>query len=183
VYRTYQCNAAAAGFFPVNDLSAIRFCVLCGAPMQMQERFGRLRPVCTSCGHIHFQEPKVAAAVLVEREGMILLVRRVNEPQRGKWSLPAGFIDAGEDPKEAAVREVFEETGLQVRITDLLDVTGGREYSNGADIVILYTGEIEGGELAAADDADAAAFFAYEALPAMAFRSTQKAIENRQRKP
>ena len=165
----------------MNDPSAIRFCVLCGAQTKLQERFGRLRPVCTSCGHIHFQEPKVAAAVILEREGRILLVRRVNEPQQGKWSLPAGFIDAGEDPKEAAVREVYEETGLRVRVTELLDVIGGREYPNGADIVILYSGVIEGGELAAADDADAAAFFDYEALPAIAFKSTQKAIENRQR--
>ncbi len=182
MHRADQRNTAGACIFPVNDPSTIRYCVLCGAQMELQKRFGRVRPVCTSCGHIHFREPKVAAAVLVEREGKILLVRRVNEPQRGKWSLPAGFIDAGEDPKEAAVREVFEETGLQVRVTDLLDVIAGREYPKGADIVILYSGVIEGGELVAADDADAVAFFDYGALPAMAFKSTQKAIENRQHK-
>ncbi len=166
----------------MNDPSAIRYCVLCGAQMQLQKRFGRLRPACPACGHIHFREPKVAAAVLVEREGKILLVRRANEPQRGKWSLPAGFIDAGEDPKAAAAREVFEETGLRVRVTDLLDVISGGDDPKGADIVILYHGVIEGGELSAADDADAAAFFADEALPAMAFKSTQKAIEGRQRR-
>jgi ADP-ribose pyrophosphatase YjhB (NUDIX family) len=146
--------------------------------MELQKRFGRNRPVCTACGYVHFIEPKVVAAVLVIQNGEVLLVRRVNKPERGKWSLPAGYIDAGEDPKGAAVREVFEETGLQIRVTDLLDVLAGGEHSRSADIIILYRGEIEGGRLTAGDDADAAAFFHYDALPELAFTSTKKVIED-----
>ena len=63
---------------------------------------------------IHFFDPKVAAAVLVERDGHVLLVRRVGEPFRGLWTLPAGFINSGDDPAEAAARERLEETGLSV---------------------------------------------------------------------
>lgn len=146
--------------------------------MQLQERFGRDRPVCTACGYIHFIDPKVAAAVLIDRGGEVLLVRRVNEPQQGKWSLPAGFIDAGEDPREAAVREVFEETGLQIRVTELLDVITGGDHPRAANIIILYRGEIEGGRLTAGDDADAAAFFRCDELPVLAFDSTQRVIED-----
>jgi ADP-ribose pyrophosphatase YjhB (NUDIX family) len=166
----------------VNDISSIRFCMLCGAQMELQKRYGRKRPVCPACGHIHFIEPRVVAAVLVERDGQVLLVRRMNRPEQGKWALPAGFIDAGEDPGAAAVREVFEETGLQIRITDLLDVIAGDEHPRSADIIIIYRGEIEGGRLTAGDDADAAAFFDYGALPELAFTSTKSVIEEWHRK-
>jgi len=162
----------------VNDISTVRYCVRCGAQMQLQKRFGRNRPVCAACGYIHFIDPKVATAVLIDRGGEVLLVRRVNEPQQGKWSLPAGFIDAGEDPKAAAVREVFEETGLQIRVTELLDVIAGGDHPGCADIIILYRGEVEGGRLTADDDADEAAFFRGDALPALAFDSTQQVIED-----
>jgi ADP-ribose pyrophosphatase YjhB (NUDIX family) len=100
----------------------INFCVECGAKMMRREKYGKLRPVCPSCGHIHFDDPKVAAAVVVEHDEKILLTRRVNDPQRGLWTVPGGFVDAGEDPREAAARECEEETGLKVEVTELLDV-------------------------------------------------------------
>lgn len=178
MYRSYKYDIVAACFLPVSDISAIKYCVLCGAQMELEERFGRNRPVCTTCGYIHFVEPKVAVAVLIDRDREVLLVQRVNQPQRGKWSLPAGFVDAGEDPKVAAVREVNEETGLHIRVTDLLDVLAGGEHPRGADIIIVYRGEIRGGRITAGDDAGAATFFRYDALPVLAFASTQRVIED-----
>lgn len=152
-------------------------CLRCGTRMQSRQAYGGLRPVCPSCGYVHFDDPKVAAAVLVEQEGRILLVRRTNDPARGQWTLPAGFVDADEDPRLAAARECLEETGLRVRITRLLDVIAGREHPRGASIVIVYQGEVEGGTLAAGDDADEVAFFPADGIPALAFRATQQAVE------
>jgi ADP-ribose pyrophosphatase YjhB (NUDIX family) len=140
------------------------------------EAFGRERPKCPACGRIHFEDPKVAAAVLVEREGRVLLARRVNEPQQGRWSLPAGFVEADEDPKDAAVRECFEETGFKVRVTDLLDVIAGREHAGGASIVILYQGQIVGGQAIPQDDVDVVAFFDAQELPPLAFEATRIAL-------
>ena len=144
--------------------------------MTHEEKFGRVRPVCPSCGWIHFVDPKVAAAVLVEREGRVLLVRRVNEPFRGLWTLPAGFVNGGEDPARAAERECLEETGLSVRVTRVYDIVAGREHPRGADFVIVYHAEAVGGELSPADDADAADWFARTDLPPLAFRATQKVL-------
>src|SRR5678815_4817259 len=93
------------------------YCPRCAALLSQEMRFGKLRPVCPACGWIHFVDPKVAAAVLIEQDGRVLLVRRVNEPFRGFWTLPAGFINGGEDPAEAAIRECIEETGLSVHVT------------------------------------------------------------------
>ena len=154
----------------------IKFCPRCGTPVTHLERFGKIHPVCPQCEWIHFDDPKVAAAALIEQDGRILLVRRVNEPYRGLWTLPAGFVDAGEDPARAAERECLEETGLSVRVKRVLDVIAGREHERGADFVILYLAEVLGGALSPDDDADAAEWFDPQALPPLAFTATQKAI-------
>jgi ADP-ribose pyrophosphatase YjhB (NUDIX family) len=132
--------------------------------------------VCPTCGYVHFDDPKVTAAVLVEREGKILLVRRVYDPEKGKWSLPAGFVDGGEDPQLAAARECMEETGLSVRIRGLFDVIYGQEHPRGASIVIVYRAEVQAGTLTPGDDASETAFFAASALPPLAFRATEQVV-------
>ena len=144
--------------------------------MALAERFGRLRAVCPNCGWIHFNDPQVAAAILLEQDGRVLLVRRVNEPFRGRWTLPAGFVDADEDPARAAERECLEETRLTVRATGVLDVIAGKEHPRGADFVIVFRGEIISGDLEAADDADEAGWFARSELPPLAFKATEEVL-------
>lgn len=155
-----------------------KFCPRCGTPVHPELKFGKLRPVCPGCGWIHFVDPKVAAAVLVVQDDRVLLVRRVNEPFRGLWTLPAGFINGGEDPAEAAARECLEETGLSVRVTRVYDIVSGREHPRGADFVIVYQAEVVGGELRADDDADAVEWFGRDELPPLAFLATQKVLQS-----
>ncbi|HJR81527.1 MAG TPA: NUDIX hydrolase [Anaerolineales bacterium] len=154
------------------------YCPRCGSAVNQEERFGRVRPVCPQCGWIHFVDPKVAAAVLIEKDGRVLLVRRGNEPFRGLWTLPAGFINGGEDPAEAAARECLEETGLTVRVTRVLDIISGKEHPRGADFIIVYTAEVIDGELKPDDDVDAVEWFGRAELPQLAFRATQKVLES-----
>jgi 8-oxo-dGTP diphosphatase len=156
--------------------SFIKFCLRCGAQVAHEEKFGKMRPVCPQCGWIHFQDPKVAAAVLVEEGSRVLLVRRANEPFRGMWTLPAGFVNGGENPAEAAARECLEETGLTVRVMRVLDVISGREHERGADFIIVYHAEVVSGEMAPADDADAVEWFGRDRLPPLAFKATQKVL-------
>lgn len=158
--------------------SKFNFCPRCGAPVLPEIRFGRVCPACSRCGWVYFVDPKVAAAALIVQDERVLLVRRVNEPFRGLWTLPAGFVDGGEDPAEAAVRECLEETSLTVRVTRVFDVFSGREHPRGADFVVVYLAEFVGGELHANDDADAAEWFDRNTLPPLAFRATQKALQS-----
>jgi len=144
--------------------------------MNREVKFGSVRPVCPQCGWIYFIDPKVAAAVLIEENGRVLLVRRAIEPFQGLWTLPAGFVNGEEDPAEAATRECLEETGLSVHITHVLDVIACREHERGADFVIVYNAEVVSGELAPADDADAAEWFARSELPPLAFKATKKVL-------
>jgi ADP-ribose pyrophosphatase YjhB (NUDIX family) len=143
----------------------------------MRELYGAVRPQCPACQWIFFEDPKVAAGILVEQDGQVLLVRRVSEPHRGQWTLPAGFVNAREDPARAAERECLEETGLVVEVTGLHKLIAGREHPAGADIVLIYRAKVVGGTLAAADDADEAAFFPRSALPPLGFRATQEALQ------
>ena len=157
-------------------MSDINFCVRCGHALERRMAFGLVRPVCPACGRVHFIDPKVAVGLVVERDGCLLLVRRSGDPERGKWSIPAGFVDRGEDPVRAAEREGLEETGLRLEVTGLLDIYSKGQATEGADILIVYYARVVDGELRPGDDADEAGFFPPEALPELAFTSTQKIV-------
>ncbi|MCC6801432.1 MAG: NUDIX hydrolase [Anaerolineae bacterium] len=152
------------------------FCPMCGAPLVKRERFGRLRPVCSDCGHTVFFDPKVAVVVFITDGDCVLLVQRSGDPGKGLWALPAGFVDADEDPRAAAVREVNEETGLIVEVDRLLELLHRPDTHGLADIVIAYGAHITGGVLQAGDDAEAVAWFARDHLPEMALATTHLLI-------
>lgn len=155
----------------------IAYCPRCATPMITRMVGDKLRRACPTCQYIYFTDPKVGVGVLVVQDGKVLLVRRVMNPERGKWSIPAGFLDRGEDPKETAVREALEETGLLVEIEGLVDVYYNPPTQGGASIFILYRANLLGGELQAGDDADAVGFFGPNEMPELAFTSTLHAIQ------
>lgn len=163
----------------MSRLPELNYCPHCGHALENRQAFGRARRFCPDCDRIIFRDHKIAAGVIVERDGQVLLVRRRMQPGQGMWTFPAGFVDFDEDPAEAAVRECHEETGLEVEITGLLDVIAGREHERGADLVIVYCARTVGGELQPADDVDRVAFFALNEheLPPLAFRATQVALD------
>lgn len=152
------------------------YCPRCGTKMRTKQIMDKPRRVCPACGYVHFTDPKVGVGVAVVDEGRLLLVRRAMNPERGKWSLPAGFLDQGEDPRDTAAREVLEETGLIVAVEAVLDVFHNGPEQSGASIFILYRARLVGGRLQAGDDADDAGFFTFDQLPELAFASTRAAV-------
>lgn len=148
-----------------------RYCPLCGGALV--DDGGAQR--CTGCGQLHFRDPKVGVGVLVRNvEGHLLLVQRANDPGRGSWSLPAGFVDADEDPRVAAARECLEETGLVVEVGQVLEVYPSTEGS--ASFFVLFAATVVGGRLRAGDDAADARFFGARDMPPLAFESTRAVI-------
>lgn len=154
----------------------IVYCPRCATPLVTRSVGDKPRRACPACNFIHFTDPKVGVGVLVLQQGKILLVRRAVPPEKGRWSIPAGFLDQGEDPKVTAVRETLEETNLVVAIEELLDVYYNPPAQAGASIFILYRGRLLGGTLEAGDDVDAAAFFGPDELPGLAFASTEEVV-------
>ena len=144
-------------------------------------RFNALRPVCSACGFVQFHDPKVAVIALILHGGRVLLVQRAVDPAKGKWSLPGGYMDAGEMPQEALQRELCEEIGLQVHIDDLLDIFPMvNDVSARIGIVLAFRAfPAESAEIPfAADDVQAAAWFAPQEIPVdLAFDSTRTLLQ------
>jgi 8-oxo-dGTP diphosphatase len=151
------------------------FCPRCGGRVAMLERYGGLRPVCPACGFVQFANPRVAAVVFVADADRVLLVKRKVPPEQGRWALAAGFVEFGEPPEAAALRELKEETGLDIVIERLLGLS-----FNAADkvIVILYQGRSVGEILAGGDDVEEARWFSRGELPELAFESTRTAVRD-----
>ncbi len=157
--------------------NVMKFCPRCGQRLEDKFVFGRTRRVCPGCGFVVFREPKVAAGVLIERAGALLLVRRSVDPKKGHWALPAGYMEIDEGPVATAIRECFEETGLVVRVTGLFGVYHITSDPRGAGVLILYRAVVESGTLKSGDDASEVAFFTPDRLPRrIAFASTRRAL-------
>lgn len=153
------------------------FCPICGTALDRRQRTGAVRPVCPKCDHTVYFDPKVAVVVVIFQNDRILMIKRAQDPKKGFWALPAGFVDAGEDPQAAARREALEETGLIVKIDRLMDVFHTPDDGGMADIVIAYAASITGGTLHADDDAEAADWFDKTRIPELAFLPSQRIVE------
>lgn len=91
-----------------------RFCTRCGAASVRVESGQCHR--CAACGFGHYLNPIAGVvALLTDAAGQLLLLRRAQDPGRGRLGLPGGFVDIGETAEEALVREIREEVGLKVR--------------------------------------------------------------------
>ncbi len=96
----------------------MNFCSHCGSQLEFRVPEGddRSRHVCRACGRIHYINPKLVVGCVAEWKDRILLCERAIEPRYGKWTLPAGFLEAGESAAEGAQRETFEEALATVDI-------------------------------------------------------------------
>ena len=155
---TYDMDAQA-------NYEGLKFCPRCAARFEDHEIRGHRRLTCPNCSYIFYMPPATVTCVLAEQDGKLLFVLRRYEPGKGEWCLPAGFVEAGEQPVESAARETKEETGLDVEITGIYDTWATDEDPRTPVISIAFTARVVGGELAAGDDAAEAAFFDMDDLP------------------
>jgi ADP-ribose pyrophosphatase YjhB (NUDIX family) len=140
---------------------------------------GHEQPVCSACGFVFYLASKLVAGTLPVHAGRVLLTRRAIEPARGLWTFPGGYVDWGEDVRDGARRETFEEVGLSVRLERLL---GLYSYAGAPVVVVVYTATLpEGAEpVPCAREVLEAAYFAPGAIPwdALAFPSTRDALRD-----
>lgn len=96
----------------------ISFCPACGGPTEhrIPNREEKPRAICTVCGLVHYQNPKMVVGCLVTHEDKVLLCKRSIEPSYGLWTIPAGYMELGESAVEGAVRETWEEANAEVDV-------------------------------------------------------------------
>ncbi|MEN8226150.1 MAG: NUDIX domain-containing protein [Bacteroidota bacterium] len=153
------------------------YCSACGGNLSRKDEAGISRDFCSKCNTFYYDNPLPVAANIVMRDREILLVKRKNPPFAGLWCLPMGFAESGESIETAALRELAEETGIQGKIVDMVDVESGDSDMYGDLLHLTFEVEWTGGDLMAGDDASALDFFPFDKLPEMAFSSNVIAIE------
>ena len=157
-----------------------RFCPVCGGRLETKlvKDGDQERPVCVTCGHIIYLDPKVAVGTIIkDGDGKIALVRRAIDPGYGKWVFPGGYVDRGEELLAAALREAQEEANLEIKIDGLINLYS---YAGRTPIIIVYAATLVGGELRADDESLDAAWWETLNLPwdELAFRSTHEALRD-----
>jgi ADP-ribose pyrophosphatase YjhB (NUDIX family) len=157
----------------------IRFCSFCGGPLCVKHLEGRDRLVCLVCQEIIYENPTPAACVvLLDDYQRLLLVRRSVEPRIGSWCLPGGFIEVGEHPEQAALRELQEETGLIGAIERLIGVRTNPAPIQRAVLLVCYLVTRYSGIPLPGDDASDIGFFPINDLPEIAFESHTRFIRD-----
>lgn len=155
-----------------------RFCPRCGGALsdRVIKPGEGPRLVCAACGFVFYLDPKLAAGVVVEHDGLVVLLRRAIEPAYGRWVFPGGFVDRGEHPEEAAVREAREEAGVEVALDGMLGIYS--HPTGSAVIVVAYHGRVISGTPRALDESLDIGFFQPHEIPWMelAFATTRQAL-------
>lgn len=100
---------------------ALNYCSNCGAIVSLRIPAGDSLPraVCDACGAIHYRNPRLVVGALPIWQDKVLLCRRAIEPQRGLWTLPAGFMENGETVAQAALRETREEANASISLGEM----------------------------------------------------------------
>ncbi|MCC6446418.1 MAG: NUDIX domain-containing protein [Armatimonadetes bacterium] len=153
----------------------MNYCPVCGKSLWERDVSGRRRLCCPECDFVYWRNPVAAAGALVGFGEGVLLARRKYEPRAGEWSIPGGYVECGETVEEAAVREMLEETGLDIRLEGLLGVYSDR----GPAVRVIYRAAIAGGSLCPGDDITEARFFDVGTLPEkVAFATDRMALDD-----
>ncbi len=141
-----------------------KFCMVCGSPTEFKTPEGdnKERAVCTVCGHIHYQNPKVVSGCILEWEDKILLCKRATEPRSGFWTLPAGFLENNETVAEGALRETKEEANATSNEIELFFMCDLRHISQ---IYMMYIGKLSNGMYSAGPESKEVKLFSETEIP------------------
>ena len=126
------------------DRALMKYCNECGAAVarRRNDQDERDRYVCLSCGTVHYENPRVIVSGIVSVGDKILMCRRAQEPGKGQWAPPAGFLECGETLQQGAARETYEETGLTID-PDRLDLSGVINIPGIDQILVTFRIDLE----------------------------------------
>lgn len=160
-----------------HDMAPILFCSRCGAQVRLEvpEGDNRERHVCATCGHIHYENPRIVVGAVCVWEDRILLCRRAIEPRSGFWTVPAGFMECGESAEEGAAREALEEALATIEIESLL---GAYSVPRIGQVHLFYSARLAGGRFGVGHETLESRLVRYEDIPwdEIAFPSVEWAL-------
>ncbi len=157
----------------------VRFCPCCGdGLLSIASGPDRGRLGCRSGHFVHYDNPAITAFALIEREGRYLVLERGQDPYRGRWELPGGFVEAGESPADTVSREILEETGLRVDGLRILGAYTSRYGDDGKWTVdVAFHCHATSSDLRLSPESSDSAWVAIHELPPLAFAGERSALE------
>ncbi len=166
-----QCFFESYDWKGNDGLNNLKYCPACGTKCILKEESLRRRPTCPSCGFVHYKNPYPGVAVIIEQENKVLLGKRAPHSfQESKWCLPCGFIEFDDDFVTAAIREVKEETNLEIEVESILNVSSLFLSSDLHTLVVTVVANVLKGVPVPGDDINELRWFQItEPLPDMAF--------------
>jgi ADP-ribose pyrophosphatase YjhB (NUDIX family) len=154
-----------------------KYCPLCATPLAPVQSGHVQRMACPSCGFLQHRNPAPTVSVLVVNGDQVLLGKRGGHPGKGTWSLPSGYVEYEDDFLSTAIREVKEETGLDVEIESIVQVMSSFVSPRFHFLGLYLAAHVLGGALQAGDDLDAVEWFPMAGpLPEMGFPEDIEAI-------
>lgn len=155
----------------------MKYCSECGKPVTLAVPAGDHLPryVCTACGTIHYQNPRIVAGCVAEWEGRILVCKRAIEPRLGYWTIPAGFMENEETMMAAAARESYEEALAKVHIGSLLAIV---HVTHAQQVHVMFRGTLVDGSFGVGAESLESRLVEESAIPwrDMAFPSVEYAL-------
>lgn len=135
------------------------------------------RLVCTECGFVYYENPKIVVGSVCEWSGRILLCRRSIEPRSGFWTIPAGFLELNETTEAGARREAWEEARARIEIDAILAVYNIPHISQ---VQLMYRARLLSPEVEAADETSEVRLMEWENIPwgELAFPSVEWALKH-----
>lgn len=147
------------------------FCPQCGGHLVDEIVDHRRRKVCPRCGFIHFRNPAPTVSLVILQGDQVLLGKRPGTPGEVRWATPSGYIEFDEDFLTTAIREAKEETGLDVEIVSILNVTDSFFPPDQHFLNIYLLTRVADGQLQSGDDMGELRWFPLSGpLPEMAFQ-------------
>lgn len=123
----------------------------------------RERLVCSACGHIDYQNPRIIVGSVVSHDDRVLLCRRAIEPRAGFWTLPAGFLELGESAEDGARREAEEEASARIALDGLLAVYSIPRIGQ---VQLIFRGGFDGAPaFSAGPESAEVGLFAWDEIP------------------
>lgn len=155
-----------------------KFCPQCTKPLITHHgEDGGSYPACPDGHFTHYDNPAPTTIGLVEYDGKFLILKRGREPEQGKWDLPGGFIETGEDPSASMLREVREETGLDGQIKRIIGAYPSVYGDDSKTIVgIVYLVSVDSAEVTLSPENTEYEWRTLEEIPELAFPDTNQAV-------
>lgn len=158
----------------------IKFCRACGSAVLYRlpdDGDTKQRAICTACNLVHYENPLNVVGTVPHFGERVLLCKRNIEPRKGKWTLPAGFMELGESTSEGAARETIEEAGALFNMGELLTVMSVPRVGQ---VHLYYLAELTSDQFNPGFETQEARLFLESEIPweELAFRTVQETLKH-----